>query len=427
MAGVWWRRALGLLAAARGRLPPPAGCSLAPRPPLPSLRRARGGAALWALGALGAGTVETARRGLMTGPEADAALQAHGLVASAPVSVGPSPPEMRFLEFASLQLGEQMYMTPLDFLDSVTSDTASWTSRKFITKKEADRLLKNTPKLKEGSLNFFTSQGHRGMLSYTDYLFLVCILTKPRAGFQVFFKMFDTDGNERVDKKEFMKLLKIFRKKKEKSTNSLEETTEVVGGAPPLETTLVLHLFKDQSLSYQEFEKFMVELQGEVLRREFEELARGTGRVTQREFASAVLRYTGAAHRGRRNLDSDEGITFEEYRAFFQFLNNLEDFTIAVQMYTRAGLPIGPDEFRRAVLVVTGSPLSARVTRVVFSLFDANNDGRLSQAEFIGVMRERLHRGFKSVPSVGRSGYVDCVKRDMVRGLQEFRRMYQKA
>uniref|UniRef100_S4RXH8 EF-hand domain-containing protein n=1 Tax=Petromyzon marinus TaxID=7757 RepID=S4RXH8_PETMA len=173
-----------------------------------------------------------------------------------------------------------------------------------------------------------------GMLSYTDYLFLVCILTKPRAGFQVFFKMFDTDGNERVDKKEFMKvcatqLLKIFRKKKEKSTNSTRSghgapiTPGCLGefytryyddcwcnGASMLRliltlelavhvssrivcvTTLVLHLFKDQSLSYQEFEKFMVELQGEVLLREFEELARGTGRVTQREFASAVLRYT---------------------------------------------------------------------------------------------------------------------------------------
>lgn len=34
--------------------------------------------------------------------------------------------------------------------------------------------------------------------------FLVFFLTEPHAGFRIAFNMFDTDGNEMVDKKEFL-------------------------------------------------------------------------------------------------------------------------------------------------------------------------------------------------------------------------------
>lgn len=66
------------------------------------------------------------------------------------------------------------------------------------------------------------------------------------------------------------------------------------------------------------------------------------------DFAKILLRYT--------YLDTDEydmyldrllstvkqeiGITFEEFKIFCQFLNNLEDFTIAMRMYTLADRPI---------------------------------------------------------------------------------------
>ena len=36
-----------------------------------------------------------------------------------------------------------------------------------------------------------------------------------------------------------------------------------------------------------------------------------------------------------------QGITFDEFRSFFQFLNNLEDFAIAMKMYNFASRSIG--------------------------------------------------------------------------------------
>lgn len=41
-----------------------------------------------------------------------------------------------------------------------------------------------------------------------------------------------------------------------------------------------------------------------------------------------------------------QGITFDEFRSFFQFLNNLEDFAIAMQMYNFASRSIGQGEWR---------------------------------------------------------------------------------
>lgn len=91
-----------------------------------------------------------------------------------------------------------------------------------------------------------------GIISYTEYLFLLSILTskfcnievyqfvrvlfdssiwitEPQSGFEIAFNMFDTDGNQRVDKNEFLvvswflrftkissiKNLKIFQKHRE--------------------------------------------------------------------------------------------------------------------------------------------------------------------------------------------------------------------
>jgi len=39
-------------------------------------------------------------------------------------------------------------------------------------------------------------------------------------------------------------------------------------------------------------------------------------------------------------VKEEKGITFEEFKGFCQFLNNLEDFAIAMKMYTLADHPI---------------------------------------------------------------------------------------
>jgi len=52
-------------------------------------------------------------------------------------------------------------------------------------------------------------------------------------------------------------------------------------------------------------------------------------------------------------------------------------------------------EFRRAVKACTGQSLNSHVVHVVFQLFDADGDGKLSHKEFVAVMKDRLLRGTK--------------------------------
>lgn len=53
------------------------------------------------------------------------------------------------------------------------------------------------------------------------------------------------------------------------------------------------------------------------------------------------------------------------------------------------------DEFQRAVKICTGTVLSKHIIDTVFALFDEDGDGQLSYKEFIAIMKDRLHRGFK--------------------------------
>ncbi|XP_078684335.1 calcium uptake protein 3, mitochondrial-like isoform X2 [Branchiostoma floridae x Branchiostoma belcheri] len=374
--------------------------------------------------------------------------------------------ERRFREFSSVEYKGQMYMTPRDFLESVTEERPRpRIGRRPLMDDDVSFMLKKTPARNKGSTKFFRSMHEEGIISFTEYLFLLCILTKPHAGFNIAFNMFDTDGNQRVDKNEFMVLQEIFRKKNDKRKAKEEaegvsavqkyDTLAVLEGrqkeaqtsaSPTIskrsfgisadprlladgnvqDTTLLVHLFgakgKDD-LNFQEFYKFMDNLQTEILELEFLEFARGMPTISEIEFAQILLRYThlpDAAHdaiieRLKDRIPEEKGITFDQFKPFFQFLNNLDDFAIAMQMYTFANQPVEQAEFKRAVKVSTGIDLAPHVINTVFQIFDEDGDGKLSHKEFISVMKDRIHRGFRShlIKHEGWDGYKSCVVHEM--------------
>lgn len=153
------------------------------------------------------------------------------------------------------------------------------------------------------------------------------------------------------------------------------------------------------------FVRFMEDLQTEVQELEFHEFSKGLDTISQVDFAKILLRYTYLQteeyelylERLVDRIKLEQGITFLEFRAFCQFLNSLDDFNVAMRMYTLADQAISQEEFRRAVRICTGTDLSPHVVETVFQIFDEDDDGHLSHREFIGVMKDRLHRGFKVI------------------------------
>lgn len=356
--------------------------------------------------------------------------------------------ERRFIKFASVEYDGQLYMTPQDFLDSVIeAEPRPRLKRRVLTDKELEVMRNSIPPLRHGSPHMFRNLRDKGIISYTEYLFLLSILIKPKSGFQIAFNMFDTDGNERVDKTEFLVMEKVFShawrgrhgtetKEKlelltERQTTPEEIQVQYIDDEQGLQrrhavdTSLMVHFFgRDgiNELKYEDFRQFMENLQHEVLELEFHEFSKGREAISELDFAKILLRYT--------QLDTDEydkyldrilvnaelqtGITFEEFRHFYQFLNNIDDFAIAMRMYTLADHPISKDEFQRAVKICTGTVLSNHIIDTVFALFDEDGDGQLSYTEFIAIMKDRLHRGFKSQQRLKRlQAFTSCVKQEM--------------
>ncbi|XP_051716819.1 calcium uptake protein 3, mitochondrial isoform X2 [Ctenopharyngodon idella] len=355
--------------------------------------------------------------------------------------VSMSAHEHRFRLFSSMEYDGQLYMTPLDFIESVTmSEPKKKRFWRSLTKQDLDKILSDTPPVWKGSSRLFRNLRERGVIAYTEYLFLLCILTKPHAGFKIAFNMFDADGNEMVDKREFMVLEEIFRKKNEKKKerggdpdSSSQLSVELYGYQGSVnsnhkpenvtDTTLLVHFFgrKGKSeLNFDDFYRFMDNLQTEVLEIEFLSYSKGMTTISEEDFARILLRYTtvenitGYLENVRQSIPDEKGITFEEFRSFFQFLNNLEDFTIAMQMYNYANRPIGQDEFARAVYVATGLKLSRHLVNTIFKIFDVDHDDQLSYKEFIGIMKDRLHRGSWGYKGEERfTSFKACMKKEL--------------
>ncbi|CAF1010024.1 unnamed protein product [Rotaria sp. Silwood1] len=202
--------------------------------------------------------------------------------------------ERRFCDFASIEYNGEIYMIPTDFLESVLAERSRpRIGRRQLIEDMVNTILYMTLPKHRGSKRFFRNLEDAGLISYAEYLFLWVILTKPSTQFELAFAVFDTDGNQLVDKDEFL-------------------------------------------------------------------LA----------------------------------ITFEEFKHFSVFLNNLEDFTIGMRFHQLSNKPISQAEFQRAVKISMGSELESHIIALIFRIFDANEDQHLSYNEFMTVMKDRLSRNF---------------------------------
>ncbi|CAM9232890.1 unnamed protein product, partial [Lampetra planeri] len=283
--------------------------------------------------------------------------------------------------------------------------------KKVLTEEEVNQMLSAASKAQAGN-DLFRSLGDNGLISYTEYLFLLTILTKPRTGFHIAFKMLDVDGNEHVDKKEFMTVRCQNQQRKDKVWARRCRPTS-------------LGRKEENKLQYQEFCRFMEDLQVEVQEMEFLRFSKGMDTMRREDFAEWLLHYTNEEDNEvywenmRKRLPAGQSITFEEFKAFCLFTNNLEDFAISMKMVTEANRPVGMAQFKRAVKIATGHDLSENVLDTVFKLFDSDGDSCLSHKEFISVMRDRVLRGLKVQPQSGFSGYWKCVKRETMKAARE--------
>lgn len=332
--------------------------------------------------------------------------------------------EQRFHDFASCEISGQVVMTPYDFIESLIENEPKLprTGKFRVKEKELRRIIRRTPSVEKGSTTFFRDMHQDGIITYSEYLFLVTILTKSNAGLKIALKMMDMNGDKKINYEEFKLIERMINESASAKTGGDGEKKEDLKV-----TTLLLHLFGVDGMRevlFEDFFRFMDHLQTEVLELEFHEYSKSLNFISELDFAKILLRNTTLTEleyecyldRLKSRVVTPRGVSLEDFKAFNVFLSNIDDFIIAVNMTNVSGQELDKEFFRRAVHVVTGLDIDTHIIDVVFSLFDNDGDGKLSQNEFIGIIKDRLKRGFGKFPNLsGFRGFKHCLKKEMIK------------
>ena len=171
-------------------------------------------------------------------------------------------------------------------------------------------------------------------------------------------------------------------------------------------------------LTIERFLEFQTQLQREILSLEFsrKDPDEETGMITEKQFAELLLTYAEYTPKKRavvlkrvkrRFKNNPEegveypGISLEDYIDIFYLLMHIEDVDKALYFYHLAGASIDPKTLKHVAKVTAEVELSDHVVEVIFTIFDDDGDGGLSNKEFVAVMKNKLKRGLEKSKDTG--------------------------
>ena len=91
----------------------------------------------------------------------------------------------------------------------------------------------------------------------------------------------------------------------------------------------------------------MEDLQAEVQEMEFLQFSKGMDTMRREDFAEWLLHYTNEEDNEvywenmRKKIPAGQSITFDEFKAFCLFTNNLEDFAFSMKLVSGSNRPVG--------------------------------------------------------------------------------------
>ncbi|XP_034238386.1 calcium uptake protein 1 homolog, mitochondrial isoform X2 [Thrips palmi] len=333
-----------------------------------------------------------------------------------------STPDKVFRYFATLQVTHvhssgfqthEVFMTPDDFLRSMTPGIKQPPGLGL------DRYKRYDPKdvhtklelaLDEDSI--FYKLGSAGLITFSDYIFLLTVLSTSRRHFEIAFRMFDLNGDGDVDCEEFEKVATLIRQQTSIGSRHRDHsnTGNTFKGVNSALTTFFFGSDLTEKLTIERFLDFQQSLQREILNLEFQRKNPDEhGNITEADFTELLLAYAGypqkkktkTLKRVKKVFHSSPGVSREDYLKFFHFLNNINDVDTALTFYHIAGASIDQATLKHVAKTVAHVDLSDHIISVVFTIFDENLDGQLSNREFVAVMKNRLLRGLEKPKDTG--------------------------
>ncbi|KAL6740129.1 hypothetical protein Aduo_013515 [Ancylostoma duodenale] len=339
-----------------------------------------------------------------------------------------STPDKIFRYFATLKVIDksdesgrtfEVFMTPEDFLRSFTPGVMQ--PRKYgLDSYKIYQPEKYKHKFSD-TTSIFYKLGENGLISFSDYLFLMTLLSTSPNDFALAFKIFDINGDGALDKEEFHKVQLLIMSQTTVGQRHRDHITPNSSFRVESNSALECYFFgKDgtKTLPASKFLEFQKCLYNDILRMEFERrdaLDGVDGLISEYSFGELLLMHAQIPEKRQKLMlkrikkkfkeKDSRGISFEETKAFFQFLYHIEDVDMALHFHRMAGLSIDAEVARK----VTDVELSDHVIDVVITLFDDNMDGKLSNNEMVAVMRRRMRRGLERPRDTGLFRLLDAL------------------
>uniref|UniRef100_A0A1I8G3C0 Mitochondrial aspartate/glutamate carrier protein n=2 Tax=Macrostomum lignano TaxID=282301 RepID=A0A1I8G3C0_9PLAT len=261
----------------------------------------------------------------------------------------------------------------------------------------------------------FRTLGNEALISFSDYIFLLTVLSTPPRQFEIAFRMFDSNADGNLDIDDFMHVQTILRDQTNVGKRHRDHSVTGSTLKPELNSALACYFFGQSGhglLSIARMLDFQARLQRELNRIEFDRY-RPDQRdcITELSFARLLIAYAGFPDIKKRRMlrrvreafgsGGARGISFKQYAEFSRLLKSIADVDTALTFHHISGASIDKATFRHMAVTVASIELDSHLLDVVFVLFDEDGDGYLSNKEFVSVMKHRLSRGLDKSMDTG--------------------------
>jgi Ca2+-binding EF-hand superfamily protein len=278
----------------------------------------------------------------------------------------------RFDAFADIAVEGAKFMSYQAFVDSIINKVPSV----HVNPIPADL---------EVMFNLADTNGDR-LISFKEYSFFVTLLSCNARELKTNFLMMDKDGSGSVDLSEFVGILQS----QQVDRDFLKNFSQL---------PLVRTFFGEdgtKQLPIDQFVSFIHELERCLLKCEFQQFDKGTGKISINDFITIIhqsVYYNKSLNPNFQEqvLNLEKGnymksIDYSTYVDFYVMSQYLDDIELAIEYYTVLEIPMTKENFHSALLKITKVPISKTVVDLVFAMFgqDAVTKELKKGTSFIG-------------------------------------------
>jgi len=245
--------------------------------------------------------------------------------------------------------------------------------------------------------------GAEGLISYSDYAFLLTLLATPIRFIDTLFSVFDLTGSNTIEAKEFG-----FVSTKLAHVGGFGAYTDVdqaaVLGVNSGLLTLLFGKDRKKVITKEEFRKFQYDLLNEIIEIEFNTYEHNEGRISEEDFCKFLLKRAKIPPSQKAKMlkrikqiwpAKARGISFPSFRNFFLVLAAGRELERGLFFLDVEDIGVDLEEFRKVCAWISHSELSDHVAEVVFVLLDDKGAGRIFKENVGPVLFDwRQPRGF---------------------------------